>query len=101
MRTRCLSAFICVHQRPFASFSAAAPARQVVLGGSLFYFVVACRLPLGEASFLQALQEAAPAARFEHEFLLFGQLLSGLEALPGNRGLARPDVQTEVAQRGE
>jgi hypothetical protein len=54
--------------------------------------VVARRRPLGEAAFLQPLQEAATAARFEHKFLLFGQLLGGLEALPGNRGLARPDV---------
>src|ERR1017187_2950110 len=108
------SAFISVHRRPFASFLsgrrsrlrkpgatkpssegaalAVTPARQVVFGGSLLDFVVARRRPLGEAAFLQALQEAAAAARVEHKFLLFGQLLGGLEALAGNRGLARPDV---------
>src|ERR1035438_5461191 len=80
---------------------AVAPARQIVFGGSLLHFVVARRRPLGEAAFLQALQKAAAAARFEHEFLLFGQLLGGLEALPGNRRLAHPDVQPEVAERRE
>src|ERR1035438_9519060 len=80
---------------------AVAPARQVIFGGNLLCFVVARRRPLGEAAFLQPLQEAASAARFEHEFLLFGQLLGGLEALTGNRRLARPDVQPEVAERRE
>src|ERR1017187_10271320 len=89
--------------RPFSKGAAwaVAPARQIVFGGSLLHFVIARRCPLGEAAFLQALQEAAAAARFQHEFLLFGQFLGGLEALAGNRGLARPDVQAEVAQRCE
>src|ERR1039457_2535895 len=89
--------------KPFSEGAAlaVAPARQIVFGGSLLYFVVARRRPLGDAAFLQALQEAATAARFEHEFLLFGQLLGGLEALPGNRGSARPDEQAEVAERRE
>src|ERR1017187_2565971 len=80
---------------------ASAPAGQIVFGGNLLHFVVARRGPLDEAAFLQALQETAAAARFEHEFLLFGQLLGGLEALTGNRRFTRLDVQAEVAERRE
>src|ERR1035438_7187033 len=80
---------------------AVAPAGEIVFGGSLLHFVVARGDPLGEAAFLQALQEAAAAARSQPALLLFGQFLGGLEALAGDRRLARPDEQREVAQRRE
>ena len=63
--------------------------------------MVALGGPLGEAAFLQALQEAAAAAGFEHELLLFGQLLRRLEAVARDLGFLRLHVQAEVAEGGE
>src|ERR1035437_817517 len=80
---------------------AAAPAGEVAFGGDLLDLAVPGGGLLGEAAFLQALQEAAAAACFEHELLPFGQLLGGLEAEAGDLRLPRLHEQAEVAEGGE
>src|ERR1035438_8678005 len=81
--------------------AAPVPAGQKALGGDLLDFAVARCGPLRKAAVFQALQEAPAAAGFEHELLLFGQLLRGLEAAAGDLGFLRLDVQAEVTEGTE
>ena len=76
----------------------AAPSRQVAFGGDLLEFVIALGSPLGEAAFLQALQQAAAPPGFEHEFLLFGQLFRRFETLACNLRFLRLHMQAKVAE---
>src|SRR5260370_24795148 len=69
-----------IHASLVSPLFPSAPAGEIAFGGDLVEFAVALVGPLGEAALLQALEEAAAAAGFEHDFLLFAELFRGLDA---------------------